>query len=110
MENEKAVQNSKEMGDYLMGKLEDLYKYNIVGHVRGGKGLLNAVELVSDKNSKEPYPDLPKKLGGLYNKYNMIGLPSPVGVTLAPPITVNKDEIDDLVERVENIIKDLETN
>ena len=110
MENEKAVQNSKEMGDYLMGKLEDLYKYNIVGHVRGGKGLLNAVELVSNKNTKEPYPDLPKKLGGLYNKYNMIGLPSPVGVTLAPPITVNKDEIDDLVERVENIIKDLETN
>ena len=66
--------------------------------------------IVSNKNTKEPYPDLPKKLGGLYNKYNMIGLPSPVGVTLAPPITVNKDEIDDLVERVENIIKDLETN
>ena len=37
----------------------------------------------------------------------MIGLPSPVGITLAPPITVKKEEIDDLVERGENIIKDL---
>ena len=107
MEDEKAVQNSKEMGDYLMKQLEELNKYDIVGHVRGGKGLLNAVEIVKDKTTKEPYPDLPKKLGALYNKYKMIGLPSPVGITLAPPITVKKEEIDDLVERVENIIKDL---
>ena len=37
----------------------------------------------------------------------MIGLPSPVGIQIAPPISVTKDEIDDLVERVENVIKDL---
>ena len=51
--------------------------------------------------------DLAKKLGPLYNKYQMIGLPSPVAIQLAPPISVTKDEIDDLVERVENVIKDL---
>ena len=107
MDKEKMVENSKNMGDYIMGKLEELYKYAIVGHVRGGKGLLNSVEIVKNKDTKEPYPDLAKKLGPLYNKYQMIGLPSPVAIQLAPPISVTKDEIDDLVERVENVIKDL---
>jgi adenosylmethionine-8-amino-7-oxononanoate aminotransferase len=110
MEDEHVVENSKQMGDYLMSKLEELYKYDIVGHVRGGKGLLNAVEIVKNKDSKEPYPNLAKKLGPLYNKYKMIGLPSPVAIQLAPPITVNKNEIDDLVERTENVIKDLEAD
>jgi 4-aminobutyrate aminotransferase-like enzyme len=113
MENEKIVQNSKDMGDYMMGKLEELYKYDIVGHVRGGKGLLNAVEIVKNKDTKEPFPadfNLAKKLTGLFNKYKMIGLPSPSSINLAPPISVSKDEVDELVERVENIVRDLESN
>ncbi len=113
MENEKIVQNSKDMGDYMMGKLEELYKHDIVGHVRGGKGLLNAVEIVKNKDTKEPFPadfNLAKKLTGLFNKYKMIGLPSPSSINLAPPISVSKDEVDDLVERVENIVRDLESD
>ena len=40
----------------------------------------------------------------------MIGLPSPSAINLAPPISVSKDEVDELVERVENIVRDLESN
>ena len=94
-----------------IGKL-DLNKNKkpiLISEISGNHGgkFINAVELVKNKETKEPYPDLAKKLGPLYNKYQMIGLPSPIGIQLAPPISVTKDEIDDLVERVESVIKDL---
>ena len=37
--------------------------------------------------------NLAKKLTGLFNKYKMIGLPSPSSINLAPPISVSKDEV-----------------
>jgi len=54
IEEEKLVQNAAEMGDYLADRLNGLKdKYEIIGDVRG-KGLLAGMELVKDRESKEP--------------------------------------------------------
>ena len=56
MEGEGMVENSAEMGDYLYERLQVLYEHSIVGDVRGGLGLLAAVEIVKDRDTKEKFP------------------------------------------------------
>ena len=55
-EDEDLVDNSRQMGDYLYDELQRLRDHEIVGDVRGGLGLLAAVELVQDRESKTPFP------------------------------------------------------
>jgi len=54
IESENLLQNVNEMGEYLMEKLRGLQnKYKVVGDVRG-KGLFCGMELVKDRQTKEP--------------------------------------------------------
>ena len=54
LESEKLLENSAAMGDYMLGKLEELKgKHPMIGEVRG-KGLFCGVELVADRETKEP--------------------------------------------------------
>jgi len=53
MENENLVERSKELGERLLLELEDLKDHPNVGDVRG-KGLLLGIELVVNRQTKEP--------------------------------------------------------
>jgi taurine-pyruvate aminotransferase len=53
MEEESLLENSAKMGEYFIGKLNELADLPVVGQVRG-KGLFAGVELVADKATKEP--------------------------------------------------------
>lgn len=54
VEEEKLVDNAREMGSYLLGKLSELaQKHHVIGDVRG-LGLLTGVELVADRDTKQP--------------------------------------------------------
>jgi len=53
MENEKLVERSKELGERLLHELGDIKDHPYVGDVRG-KGLLLGIELVENKQTKEP--------------------------------------------------------
>ena len=51
---EKLVENSDSVGAWLLEQLREMQdRYSFVGHVRG-RGLMIGVELVRDKQSKEP--------------------------------------------------------
>ena len=56
IERENLVERSKKLGEYLLIKLETLMEHRIVGEVRG-IGLLAAVDLVKDKNTKQALDD-----------------------------------------------------
>jgi adenosylmethionine-8-amino-7-oxononanoate aminotransferase len=53
LEAERLADRAAEMGAYLQDGLRGLTRHKLVGDVRG-KGLLQAVELVKDRASKEP--------------------------------------------------------
>src|ERR1017187_9962716 len=58
IEEEKLLENSETMGNYFRGKLDELQqKYPVIGEVRG-KGLMLALELVKDRATKEPAPEI----------------------------------------------------
>lgn len=52
VERENLPANATEVGHYFLGRLSELMRYTHVGDVRG-KGLMAAVELVNDRQSKE---------------------------------------------------------
>ena len=56
MEDEKLQSNARDVGASLLGVLRDLQqKYEIIGDVRG-RGLMLAIELVTDRKTKTPAP------------------------------------------------------
>ena len=110
MENEGMVENSARMGQYLFEQLETLYEHPTVGDVRGGMGLVGAVELVKDRDTRESFPkeaELDKKLNGLMTKHGLLGRVGDV-IALAPPLCITKDEIDYLVGQVDKVVGEAE--
>ncbi len=110
MEGEGMVENSAEMGAYMYEQLQTLYEHPIVGDVRGGMGLLCAVELVKDRDTKESFPaeaKLSEKMVPLMNEHNLLGRPGN-SIYLAPPLCITRDEVDHVVSQVDSVITKLE--
>ena len=109
MENEGVVENSAEMGDYLYEQLQTLYEHPIVGDVRGGMGLLAAVELVQDRDTKEKFPaeaQLATKLTAIMEKNGLLGRAGDI-ISLSPPLTITKDEVDFVVKALDNTLEEV---
>ena len=110
-EREDLVGNSRRMGTYLYEKLQDLFSHKIVGDVRGGLGLLAAVELVSDRENKTPFPadaGLAKKLPKMLFDRNMVSFRAGDVIAICPPLSINKDEIDFIVDAIDGALDELE--
>lgn len=57
IERENLLENSAKMGDVLLHLLQDAFgDHPHVGDIRGGKGLLAALELVEDRDSRRNFP------------------------------------------------------
>ena len=109
MENENMAQRSAEMGEYLYERLQALRKYPIVGDVRGGMGLLCALELVKDRDTGEQFPKEAKldELAVRAMRANrMLGRAGNI-IPIAPPLCVSREEIDIAVSRLEEVVKSL---
>ena len=113
MKEQQMVKNSKDMGTYLIDRLEDLREFKHVGDVRGGKGLLAVVELVKNKKSKEKFGDeidlyslMPKFL----RDKGLLSYRAGDMISICPPLMINKDEVDFIVEGIKASIEDLESH
>ena len=99
IEDENLVERSRESGDYLKGLLMDLQqKYECIGDVRG-EGLLLGVELVKDRESREPDHELgavtTDKCFKLGLSMNIRRRPERGAVwRIAPPLNVSREEMD----------------
>ena len=110
MENEGVVENSAEMGDYLYEQLQTLYEYPMVGDVRGGMGLLAAVELVQDRDTMERYPaeaQLAPKLTAIMERNGLLGRAGDI-ISLSPPLTITKDEVDFVVKALDSTLEEVQ--
>jgi len=103
IEREGLVESARRMGEYLVGKLAPLLQYPIVGDVRG-LGLLQAVELVSDRQTKVPLEPA-GVVGGFVRDFcyqrGMILRNNGDILVLAPPLIVTEGIIDELVGNIE---------
>ena len=61
MERDNLAKRSLEIGKIVMEKYTNLLKYNVVGDIRG-IGAMIGIEFVKDKETKEPAPELTKRI------------------------------------------------
>jgi len=110
IEEEKLLENAHTVGTYLRGKLEELQqKYPVIGDVRG-KGLMLALELVKDRQTKEPAPEATSQLlertrdnglligkGGLYSNV----------IRLSPMLNIAKSDVDEAIRMLDKSFSEI---
>ena len=113
IENENLLENVSTMGDYLLGKLEELKgKHAVIGDVRG-KGLFCGAELVADRETKEALPEaLVQGVVGDCMKNNAViigatnrSLPG-LNNTLcfSPGFVATKSDLDEMIDAVDGAL------
>jgi 4-aminobutyrate aminotransferase len=95
IQDEGLVENASAVGSYALQRMfEMIDRHPAVGDVRG-RGLLMGMELVRDRESREPDPDLAEDI--LYRALDRgLSFKTTMGnvLTLAPPLIVTRDEMD----------------
>jgi adenosylmethionine-8-amino-7-oxononanoate aminotransferase len=108
LQREELPQRSAQQGNYLLGLLEGLRSHPTVGDVRG-LGLMCAVELVKDKQTKEPFGWGPAAASHPYSR-RVADLMEERGlltrafmsIQLCPPLVITREEIDRMVTIVDD--------
>jgi len=110
IENENLLENCIQMGEYLLEKLRGLQnKYKIIGDVRG-KGLFCGMELVMDRNTKEPVHEsvLAKIAADCMEQGVIIGRTNRSlnglnnTICLSPALICTTDDLDEVVDAIDN--------
>jgi alanine-glyoxylate transaminase/(R)-3-amino-2-methylpropionate-pyruvate transaminase len=110
IDREKLQANSLKIGNRILAGLSKLKeKHNIIGDVRG-KGLLLGIELVKDRQSKEPareecgqVMETCKDMGLLLGKGGLWGQT----IRFSPPMCVNEQDADFLLEVLDRALGSL---
>ena len=110
---DRLAERSRELGDYLKSLLLDLQqRHPAIGDIRG-RGLLLGVELVADRATRAPAPEIGAavserclELGACLN----LGRRSMAGVfRIAPPLTVGRGEIDRAIAILDQALSECAT-
>ena len=107
LQREELPQRSADQGKYLLDRLEQLRAHPTVGDVRG-LGLMCAVELVKNKQSKEPFGWGPaaathpfsRRVAELMEERGLLSRAF-MSIQLCPPLVISKEEIDEMVAIVD---------
>ena len=112
IEEEKLLENADSVGGYFRQKLDELKeKHTLIGDVRG-MGLMQGLELVRDRKTKEPAPEATNQFmercrsnglligkGGLYGNV----------IRLSPPLNIRRSDVDEAVGLMDKSLSEVAT-
>ncbi len=106
IEEEKLLDNALKMGYYIMDRLSDLMEeVEIIGDVRG-IGLMIGVELVKNRDTKEPAREELKKVLMECFKRGLLVIGAGIStIRIAPPLVITKEEVEVGLDILEDVIK-----
>ena len=112
IEEENLLENTTRMGEYLMEKMRGLQnKYKVIGDVRG-KGLFCGMELVRDRQTKEPVDE--KLLAAIAadcmeqgvvigrTNRSLTGLNNTI--CLSPALICTESDLDEIISAIDNAL------
>ncbi len=109
IEERGLVEKTREDSEIFLGGLNDLASHPIVGEVRG-VGMIAAVELVTDKNTKTALEN-PGQLGSLGNKAlqrnGVLNRNTVDALAFCPPMIISTNEIHDLLGALEKSLDEV---
>lgn len=101
------LENGRRVGARLMAGLDTLRDHPLVGDVRG-RGMLAAVELVTDKEAKTPLPAAVQPATRLFDRAwdeGLIVRSFPQGIFgYAPPLCLTDEQVDRIVARTRRVL------
>ncbi len=107
MEDENLVENCVAVGSYLRERLEVLAdKHMLIGNVRG-RGLFQGIELVKDRESREPAPEVAANIPDrMKDKGVLIGLTGRYGNVLKCrfPLVASQENVETLISALDTVI------
>ncbi len=98
-ERDNIFEKAAKTGEYFEQRLREFADHEIVGEVRC-KGLIGAVEIVSDKATAEPFdPSIATYLAQACQDNGLIGRAvAGTSFALCPPLIITNEQVDELIE------------
>jgi 4-aminobutyrate aminotransferase len=113
MEEDNLPENASVVGGYYRSKLEELQqKHPLIGEVRG-MGLLQGIELVKDRKTKEPAPqETNRVMDEAKNRGLLIGKGGLYANVLrtSPPLNIGKGDVDEAIRILDEAFGAVEGN
>jgi len=100
------VDNAARIGEHMMDRMKSWpQRFAHVGDVRG-LGLMLACELVKDKGTREPFPDLRNRIvQRAFERGLLILGAGESSLRFSPPLTISRDQADFALEVMEDCLK-----
>ncbi|MGA7236075.1 MAG: aspartate aminotransferase family protein [Bryobacteraceae bacterium] len=104
IEEQNLMANCSETGDYLRGRLEELKdKHEVIGDIRG-MGLLQAIELVEDRQTKAPATAATAQVMEAARENRiLLGKGGMFGNVLrfSPPMNIGRSDVDQFIDALD---------
>ena len=105
IERDGLLKRATEIGDYLNARLEELLDLPIVGEVRH-VGMMLAVELVTDKESRTPLPMVQPMLPDIIRRETgVIVRDCAHNLVLSPPLVMTRQEADRTADAMRSVLE-----
>jgi PLP-dependent transaminase len=104
IEREGLLANARAVGDHLLERLSALTALPIVGEVRG-VGMMLALELVSDKDTRTPLPMDGALHDVIRRETGVIVRDGATTLVLSPPLVMSRAEADEVVAAITGVLE-----
>jgi 4-aminobutyrate aminotransferase-like enzyme len=112
IEEDNLLENTHAVGGYFRKKLEELQqKHKLIGDVRG-MGLMQALELVKDRQTKEPAPqETVQVMEAARNNGLLVGKGGSFAnvLRLSPPMNISKADVDEAIRILDKSFSEVRT-
>jgi len=105
--NEGLLDNVRAISPYFHKRLNEFNEYDNIGETRG-IGLMAALEMVKDKDTKEPFGanlNMGDKVANLSIDNGLICRPLGPAIVLCPQFIITKSQIDDMFDMLHDTLK-----
>jgi taurine--2-oxoglutarate transaminase len=114
-QDERLIERSRRLGAVMLGRLRTMQeRHAVIGDVRGGKGLFAIVELVENRESREPlapWPALHPALARFVATARERGVSFAVRgnlIILAPPLVIRENELERALDIMNALLGELD--
>lgn len=104
IEREGLLARAGEVGADLLGRLSELTELPVVGEVRG-VGMMLALELVADKQTREPLPTVVPLEDVIRRESGVIVRNCAHNVVLSPPLVMSEEEVGRVVAAIRSTLE-----
>ncbi len=109
IEDEELLERANETGAYILSRLEELKELPVVGEVRGA-GMMQAVELVGDRDSRSPLAMDSAPQDVIRRETGVIVRDCQHSLVLSPPLVMSREEADEVVDAMRAVLERIDVS